>query len=132
MKVPCGGHEFLHLLDYLLDVSGAEFELVYVNHTVLHLSIDDVEMAKPHIRAVSAEVRDGCSGEVEFLEALGAGKVEKEAFFFRIQVGYPFGFDNVAAEPMDFDVGEGVVEAEKATHGLGGIEGKDAKDFLLL
>ena len=78
-----------------------------------------------------AEAGDGGGGEVEVLEALGAGEVEEEAFLLGVEVGYPFGPDDVAAEPEDFHVGEGLIDGDEAAHGLGGIEGEDAEGFRL-
>jgi len=79
------------------------------------------------VGASGGEAGDGGGGEVEVLEALGAGEGEEEAFVAGVEIGNGFGPYDVAAEVDDFVGGEGVVEGEEAAHGFGGVECEDAQ-----
>jgi len=83
------------------------------------------------VGAFPTEPRDGLGRRVEFLEAFRGGEVEEEAFMVGIQVGYPFGFDDLVVELGDFSVGERVVEGDETAHGFSGVEGVDPEGFFL-
>lgn len=78
VEAPCGAHELLHVLNFALHVLCSELELP---------GVDGLEATgEVAVGAARGEAGDGGGGEVEVLEALGAGEGEEEALIAGIEV----------------------------------------------